>query len=109
MNNAFNIVGACPKCGCSVLEKDKIFICEAAKFKQENGKWVNMGCSFKVFRNQIYGLGHPKISVDEMRDILSSGYTTVELLSKNNTFYKVRLELNKKKELCVKFRNKNKE
>jgi len=84
-----NIVGKCPLCGNDVVEKEKLFVCSDSKnyYDEDEKKWVNEGCSFKIFKTALNRFGKEEITSSEVEDLLSNGKVEVTLVSKQGSDY----------------------
>lgn len=80
--NTSKSLGKCPICNGEIIEKKKVYYCSNAKFeKTEDGKIVNRGCPYMIFKNSLERFGKKEITPKEVERMLSKGKTSVTLKS----------------------------
>ena len=92
-------IAKCPLCGeGDIVDKGKYYACSKGKIKKENGKWVTIGCQFKVFKEQKIGAVQFKINAATIKKLAKmEGEVEVEAFStKKNKKYKQRINYNDK-------------
>lgn len=78
-------LGPCPVCNKDVIEKAKVYLCSGAKFKKdENDKWTNEGCEYKIFKTALDRFGKKNVTAREVSNLLHKGKAKVSLKAKKS-------------------------
>jgi len=88
------VIGKCPLCEGSIVEKKKIFSCTNAKYKKIGEKITNEGCKFMIFKGALAKYGKNNIPATEAKKVLDGKRVQVSFKSqKNGTSYNKLIEL----------------
>jgi hypothetical protein len=104
-----NIVGKCPLCECNIIEKEKLFACSngSSSYDEENKKWINEGCQYKIFKTSLGRFGKEEITGAEVEELLSNGKVAVDLISKSGNSYVKDIVVDEKYGIKVDFDSHN--
>lgn len=76
-----NSLGCCPLCKGNIIEKEKSFSCDNAKwtFDETFEEWQNLGCTYKINKSALKRFGKFKISKNEIKKLFENEYVVVKL------------------------------
>jgi len=107
LKNKEKVLGVCPKCKKGqILEKQKVYMCSEAKLKKdENGKWINEGCNYVIFKTALSKMGKNNITSREVSQMLKDGRVKVNLISKAEKKYSAYMVPDMKWGVKIEFEN----
>lgn len=75
-------LGACPVCGAGVYEKEKLYLCSGADiYKDEEGKFKNRGCDYKILKAGLSKFSKNNITPEEVTSLLKNKYLDLKGLT----------------------------
>ena len=104
-------LGLCPKCKKGkIVEKQKVYMCSESNLKKDdNGKWINEGCNYAIFKNALLKMGKKNITAREVTKMLKEGKCEVELVSKAGKKYNAYMVPDLKWGVKIEFKDFSKE
>lgn len=101
--NNLEILGPCPLCAGSIVEKKNIFACSNAKYRKEGEKFFNDGCTYMIMKTGLSKFGKNNITKTEVKNLLKNKKIRVKLTSKANKQYEADVVIDEKWGIKVEF------
>lgn len=83
MANDAEILGKCPLCDGSVIEKKTSFGCSNAEWKNTGTeaapKWENSGCGYSIYKLGMIKIGGREVTKEDVKTLLSQGHFTMSI------------------------------